>query len=581
MIRCKQCAKTTDRFATECPSCNATLTYTRLELDDSITEARSAIKKRDYEYAVYIFKSLADLGVTEAEREYAAILEKGAIAPRDTDGAMKYFYSAAKKNDPYSAYRFSKLAARTSDKAAHFWLCYSAILGCREAFPAVAEAYAEMGDNKTANYYYALAADGADVDSIVTMAKRYYNGNGAEKNEGYAKWYMDKLTLPPFHALRLAYKLRAVRAVMPPDPIFADYTPTVRSLMRDAKKYGLNSAYLNLARLLAKDGTADSLYTLGALLADNASGTPEITEALATLESALSLGSADAAKHLGDIYAVGKLVPRDIDKALSYYRISAGAGHGGAYEVMGDMFCEGQIVETNIAYAIALYDMGAREGDANCRMKAEELRARREECFERAASNEKSDPKDAFEFYALSAAMGYIPAHRELARCFENGIGTKKDRRAAFFWYKLSTEVGDTDSYYNLARCYAYGIGTPFDFDKAIETFTLSKRYGNRYADGELIRLFENKKRNMIRSLFSQAVRLIYQKKFTEAIPLLETCVQVEYAEAFYVLGCMHEFGLGTPTSRQRAFEYYNGAFDRGFRDSRQLYKLKILKMAR
>ena len=581
MIRCKQCSKTNDRFATSCPDCGAQYSFTRLELEDSLDEARSALKKRDYEYGVNIFRSLADLGITEAEREYASMLEKGTVTPRDTDGAMKYFYAAAKKNDPHSAYRFSRLAARTSDKAAIFWLCYSAILGCREAFPAVAEAYSDMGDEAAAGYYYALAADGADTDSIVTMAKRYYGGIGVEKNDSYAKWYMDKLTLPPFHALGLAYKLRSVRSMMPPEPVFEEYTATVRALMRDAKKYGLTSAYLNLARMLAKDGTADSLYTLGALLCENASDQAEATEGILTLEAALGVGSADAAKHLGDIYAVGKLVGRDIDKALSYYKISAGAGHGGAYEVMGDMFCEGQTVETNIAYAIDLYDMGAREGDTNCRRKAEELRTKREECYERAKESERVDPKNAFEFYALSTAMGYLPAHRELARCFENGVGTKKDRRMAFTWYKIAAEAGDNDTYFDLGRCYAYGLGTPFNFEAAIETLTLAKRYGHRSADAEITRLYENKKRYMLRSLFSKAVRLIYLKKFAEAIELLDVCCQIGYAEADYVLGCMHEFGLGTPTSRSRAFECYNCAFDKGFRDPRQLYKLKILKMAR
>lgn len=581
MIRCKQCGENADRFAGSCAACGAEYSFTRLELEDSLDEARAAIKKRDYEYAVTIYSTLADKGVTEAEREYGAILEKGSIVPRDIDLAMKYFHAAAKKNDPYSAYRFSKLAARTSDKASAFWLCYSAILGAREAFPAVAEAYSEMGDEEAAGYYYALAADGADVDSIVTMAKRYYNGVGTEKNEAYAKWYMDKLTLPPFHALRLAYKLRGVKAEMPPEPTFPGYTALLRSLMRDAKKYELHSAHLHLARMLAKDGTPDSLFTLGQLLAENANDGSDIEEAVRTLEAALRAGSAEASKYLGDLYAAGKVIPRDIDKALSYYEISAGAGHGGAYEVMGDMFREGRIVETNIAYAIDLYDRGAREGDANCRRKSEELRDKREECFARARSCEKEAPDTAFEFYGLSTAMGYLPAHRELARCFENGIGTKKNRRMAFMWYKLAVDHGDNDALFDLGRCYAYGIGVPFNFEKAIEILTRSKRYGSRAAETELIRLFENKKRSMIRSLFSNAVRLIYMKKFEEAKSLLETCCQVGYAEGSYVLGCMHEFGLGTPTSRQRAFEYYNAAFDLGFRDPRQIYKLKILKMAR
>lgn len=581
MIKCKMCGHTPDRFESVCPKCNNKYEFTRLEIEDSIEEAKRAMRGKEYEYAVKIYKTLADAGITEAEREYAAILEKGSLVPRDLDGAMSYFYNAAKKNDAYSAYRYSRLAARTSDKASEFWIAYSALLGCREAFPVAADSYSNMGDEETASYYYALAADANDTDSIVTMAKRYYNGTGTEQSEEYAKWYMDKLMLPPFHALKLAYKLRGVKPKLPPEPVFKGHTRIVRMLIRDAKKYKLDTAELYLAELLAKTGDPDALYTLGTLYAEGVGGKISAEDAVATLEKALAKGSADAAKYLGDLYVCGKIVPRSIDRALHYYRRSAGNGNGSAYEVMGDMFREGRMVETNIAYAIDLYDLGAREGDAGCRKKSTELHEERERYFAAARAAENTSPGDAFENYALSASMGYLPAHRELARLFENGIGTKRDRRSAFVWYKLAVEMGDTDAWYDLGRCYAHGIGTAFDFELAADALVQAKRYGSRAADAELTRIFENKKRGMVRSLFSTAVRLIHKKKFAEAIPLLETCSQLDYPDGNYVLGCMYEFGLGVETSRTSAFEYYNRAFDAGFRDSRQIYKLKILKMAR
>lgn len=581
MIKCKKCGHTADKFVAICPECKENITLTRLELSDSLEEARGAMRKKEYEYAIEIYKALADMGVTEAEREYAAILERGTLVPRDLDGAMRYFFEAAKKNDGYSAYRYSRLAARTSDRASEFWIAYAALLGCREAFPSAAESYSNMGDEETAGYYYALAADAHDTDSIVTMAKRYYNGVGTERNEAYAKWYMDKLTLPPFHALKLAYKLRSVKAQLPPEPVFTAHTRIVRTLMRDAKKYKLHTAELHLAELLAKSGDPDALYTLGALYADRVGDGIAPEQAIETLEAALAGGNSEAAKLLGDIYVCGRIVPRSIERALFYYRRSAGGGNGSAYEVMGDIFREGRMVEPNVAYAIDLYDLGAREGDANCRRKSTELHEERERYYEMARATERSSPADAFENYALSTSMGYLPAHRELARCFEMGIGTKKDRRAAFTWYKIAVEAGDTDSYFDLGKCYAYGLGTPFNFDLAISALMQAKRFGNRYADEEITRLYENKKRGMIRSLFSTAIRLIYQKKFPEAANLLATCAEVGYPEGNYVLGCMYEFGLGLETSRTRAFEHYNRAFDAGFRDPRQLYKLKILKMAR
>lgn len=581
MIKCKECGKVASKFETRCPDCKAEYKFSRLEIEDSLDEARSAIKKREYEYALSIYKALADMGVTDAEREYALLLERGSIIPRDLDGAMKYFFEAAKKNDPLSAFKYSRLAARTSDKASEFWLTYAALLGCKEAFSPAAEHYSDIGDEETAGFYYSLAAHGDDTDAIVTMAKRYYNGIGTERSEEYAKWYMDKLTLPPLHALKLAYRLRSVMAKIPPEPTFTSRTRILRSLIRDAKKYSLDSAHIFMAELLAKSGGADALYSLGVLYAEGVGGRVRINDAITCLERAIDAGSKEAAKYLGDMFAQGKLVERDINRSLEYYQRSAGMGEGSAYEILGDMFAAGTNVDINIAYAIDLYDLGSREGDQACRTKAARLRDQREEFYQRAKSSESSDPGTAFECYAASAAMGYLPAHRDVARCFELGIGTKKNRKKAYLWYNLAVECGDTDSLYDLGRCFARGIGTAFDFDRAVEILTRARRYGSSAAEGEILRLFGNKKRSMVRSIFSNAIRLIYNKKFEPAFELLSGAAECGDAEAYYVLGCMHEFGLGVPTSRARAFECYNTAFDMNFRDPRQIYKLKILKMAR
>lgn len=581
MLKCKICGHTSNKFEPSCPQCKSSYTLTRIEIEDCLDEARSSMKRRDYEYSLLIYKTLADMGITQAEREYAGILERGAVVTRDLDGAMNYFFAAAKKNDPVSAYRYSKLAARTSDKASDFWLAYSALLGCAEAYIPAAEHYSDMGDEETAGYYFALAAHGDDTEAIVTMARRYYNGIGTDKNDAYAKWYMDKLTLPPLQALKLAYKLRSIRAEVAPEPEFTSRTRVLRSLIRDANKYSLHTAHLYMAELLAKSGTADALYSLAMLYADGVGGEVRIDDAVKLFEISMDKGSAEAAKHLGDMFASGKQVPRDVNRALKYYRRSAGLGEGGAYEIMGDMFAEGRMVDTNIAYAIELYEHGATEGDANCRSKALKLREEREELYRRAKTEEKLNADDAFELYGTSAAMGYLPAHKEVARLFELGIGTEKNRKMAFLWYGLAVQHGDTDALYDLGRCYSRGIGTHFDFDKAVEILTKAKRYGSKSAEEELERLLLNKKRSMVRSLFSSGVRLIYKRRFEDAFELISACASLGYAEGAYVLGCMYEFGIGTPTNRQNAFDSYNSAFAKGFRDTRQTYKLKILKMAR
>ena len=581
MIRCKKCGHTASRFKAVCPVCNEKHKLTGMEIEELLGEARSSMKKREFEYSLGLYKTLADMGIAQAEREYASILERGGVLPKNPDLAMRYFGSAAKKRDPYSAYRYSRLAARSSDRASAFWLAYAAVLGCLEAYLPAAEFYSDLGDEETAGYYYSLAAHGDDTDAIVIMAKRYYSGQGAEKNESYAKWYMDKLTLPPIHALRLAYKLRSAKAQIPPEPHFTSRSRILRGLIRDAARYSLPEVQLHLGELLSSDGTADALYTLGCMYIENVGCEGRTKDGIRLLESASELGSAEAAKYLGNIYAGGKIVVRDIDRALSYYKTSGGLGEGGAYEIMGDMFAEGIMVDQNPAYAHELYELGAKEGHEGCKTKAATIRQRREELFKASRAEIKDNPEKAAALCAESCFMGYLPAHRELARMFEVGIGLKKNRKMAFTWYSMAVEKGDTDAWVDLGRCYAYGIGTTFDFDRAINALNMARRYGSAEGERELFRLLNNKKRSMTRSLLSMGVRLVYQKKFAQATEILTTAAELECREAYYVLGCLCEFGLGVPTSRQRAFEHYNKAFDMGFRDPKQAYKLKILKMGR
>ena len=581
MITCKKCGSEYEYRGSPCPTCGSEHTLTPRETRELLDEAYTAVKRRELTVATESFHLLADIGVTEAEREWAAMLERGALIPRDLDGAMKYFYRAAVKNDPYSAYRYSRLAARTSDKSSRFWLSYAAILGAKEAFPSVAEQYSDLGDEETASYYYALAAECDETDAIVTMAKRYYSGTGVPRSEEHAKWYMDRLTLPPFHALKLAYKLRGVKGKEPQRPAFSNRDAIMRALARDARRYGLHTAEFCITKMRAESADADALFVLGTLLYEGVGCEKNVSEAIACLDRAVIAGSPEAAKYLGDAFVKGIEVERDIDKAISYYKRATSLGQTDAYEAMGDIFYEGELVERDVAYAIELYERGAREGEANSRRKAAELSEKRESYFRIGRERDALDPETSFKCFAISATMGYLPAYRELAARLEIGKGAAKDRRSAFYWYEAAVKGGDLDALYDLGRCYAHGIGTAFSFDSAVDLLAKAKRYGSRPAEAELKRLYENKKRAMSRSLFSAGMRLLYQKKFSEAKELFEACSALDDPKAIYTLGCLCEFGLGTATDRDRAFELYDRAFDLKFRDPRQEYKLKILRMIR
>ena len=582
MIKCKNCGGLCDyKGESHCPNCHIEYTVTSLEASDMMKEARAALKSRNYEITKENLHFLANRGVLDAEREYAAILEKGKIVPKDVDLASKYYLSAARKNDGYSAYKYSRLLAKSDEKVSKFWLAFAAMIGTSESFPKAAEMYRHDGDEDSATYYYAMAAACDDTHATVTMAKRYYNGIGVEPNEGFAKWFMDRLTFPPIYAIRLKLALRQVESHEPPSPVFSNRNAIIRRLLREAERLGFHEARRKLYRILAENSDPVALYSLGVLLAEGIGGDVESDEAVTVLEQAIVAGSCDAAKYLGDMFVTGKVVEQDIQRALDYYKHATSLGFSSAYEAMGDIFREGELVPCNIAYAIELYKTGGNHGDENCRAKAMELLEQREALYNIAVNEQESNPTEAFDALSLSAAMGYLPSHRELARFYENGIGTKKNRQAAFFWYGFAVKKGDTDAIYDLGRCFARGIGTAFNFEVAMDLLTKAMRYGSTDARAELDRLMKNKTNALSRQLFSKAMRLIYQQKYKDARAILEVCNQCGNAQGSYTLGCMYEFGLGGFTDREAARALYETAYVGKFRDPKNEYKLKILRMTR
>ncbi|MBR2344027.1 MAG: sel1 repeat family protein [Clostridia bacterium] len=578
MIRCTSCGHVSEYTGVICPKCKEKYALGAEELADIEREVARAFDAKEFEIAAEGYRILADFGNLRAMREYGRILERGEIATRDLDLAMHYFGLAAEQCDPYSCFRYSRLVGRENREAAFFWLRFSAVIGCLEAYPVLAEELIRRGEDEAANYYLALAAAADDTDSIVTLAKRYAEGLGTPPSSAFAKWYLDKFVLPPINALRLAYQLRQVKAAEPPAPRHPSYSAMLHSLAHDARELGLHSAFCRIAELLSNEGDMSMRTALAVCYAEGLGVKADAAEAIDLLESAAVHGCAEAYRRLGDIYIAGKIVPRSPERALNHYRSAAEGGQNSAYEIMGDVYLKGELVERDIPEAIRLFDLAAREGVTTAREKAEGLRARREEL---ALMAETASPEDAFRYLCISAGMGHIPAYRELGLCFLRGLGTEADRRRAYSWFLRAVEAGDTSALYPLGLCYSRGIGTAFDFDRAREVLVRAGKYGYTEAREELVRLLENKKRHIAASLYSRAMRLIYQKKFTEAKDTLELCDRLDHGKGIYTLGCMFEFGLGIPTERERAFALYDRAFSLRFRDPRAVYKLAVLKMSR
>ena len=87
--------------------------------------------------------------------------------------------------------------------------------------------------------------------------------------------------------------------------------------------------------------------------------------------------------------------------------------------------------------------------------------------------------------------------------------------------------------------------------------------------------------------IYSTSMRLIYMKKFDEAVDLLSSFESLAYPKALYTLGCLYEFGRGVERSdKVAANKYYDLAAIGNptygsFTDDGSQYKIKILKLLR
>ena len=582
MIKCKKCGRLNLDYTTSCEKCSSPMELTQAEVDELLLELEDRLTMNDFTRVVDIHRLLAECGVMEGERGLALILEKGVLVPRDLDGAIKYYYSAAKKGDPFSAYKYSKLVVG-NDALSDFRLAYAALMDCREAYGDAFALYSRYKERETAAYYcYTLAEDG-DLDAIIEMARRHLYGDGVTQNELMAKWYYDRLERTPMYATKIYRRLQAVEGegVRPEKPLFTERNKMIKKLIAGAKKLGYNKVLLILSELYAKGETKDAKVFLANLHIEGIEFERNVEKGISILEDAMNSGSAVGAKLLGDLYREGVHVDKNDRKAIYYYNRAAALGGQDLWEFLGDVFHGNELAEPNYTTAYKMYEAGALAGDYACQSKLKMMNEERERNYIEATRLEKTNPEEAFPLFKLSVDAGYLPAHARIGWYYERGIGTPVNRKAAFNHYKAAYEVGDKRAIESLGRCYARGIGTAFNFKAASDLLTAAREMGSHSADRELYRIYENKKKHMIRGLYSTAMRLYYNKKYDLSRSMLELCMQLGLGDATYAIGCLYEFGITTAPDRKIALRFYKKAYEQGYSDPRQYHKQNMLSISK
>ena len=287
---------------------------------------------------------------------------------------------------------------------------------------------------------------------------------------------------------------------------------------------------------------------------------------------------------LGEFYRYGKCgIPKNEEEAMRLYAKAAELSSGDAYLTLAEMYLTDEPGKKNIPLAIRLLEEGARCGNDECFRRASMLKDEREEAYQRGVKRFQGDPEGAMRDFATAVNMGCLKAQVKLADCYLKGALTRgiPDKKTAFRWYKNAYELGVEEAITPLAFCYSRGVGVAFNHRQAIALLKKGIALGDVRCKKEHDRLCQNRLKKSIRSLNSQASRLLYQHKHEEAFRLLLALAKMGEAEAVYFLGACYEFGIGTPVDRSLAYETYRKASDLGFTDDRSARKATFLKIVK
>ena len=580
MIVCKKCGNEALVATESCQSCGATISFSEREISEIKEKLDAAKRGKEYEAALEYSKMLAWAGHTESEREYARMLETGNLVERNYDEAMRFYHRAAKKYDAFSAYRYSRLVSRANDKKSELWLLFSALLGCPDAYPDAAKLLSKECFEGDANHFYALSAKHDDVDSIVEMANRYCKGIGVAVSLPHAKWYMEKLGIPPLYALKLAYKLKGVKSEEPKSEIY-DKEPLLKRLLSVALQLDVKEIYFKLTEMLSELENVEAMTVLGTLLVDGFGCEADVEDAITVFTRAAVLGSADAYLCLAKIFLSEEYSENSPELAIRYLEGASKLGSAEALFMLGEIYEAGVICERDFKKAEACFKEACALGMKEADERLEKIVSTRNKFFRDGNENRKTAPEKAFKAYAIATAMGHKEAPLKLADAYLKGEGTEQDGYSAFYWYSEAVKLGDDNALYPLGLCYAYGIGVNRNFKLAKETLLKAARLGSEGAKRALKALHEAKLKKIAKRFYSRAMRQMYRKKLDAAKISLECAGELGAVKAYYVLACIYEFCATEVSERQRAKEYYKLALDSGFVDKDSKYKKLVLRLVR
>ena len=199
---------------------------------------------------------------------------------------------------------------------------------------------------------------------------------------------------------------------------------------------------------------------------------PDGKKMIDALEKAAEKGDLDAISRMGYCYEFGINVEADSKKALACNERAAKAGLPSAMLKYGDMIAAGEVDGKGSDDALVWYWKSADEDcpEALYRLGTMSLNG----------IGMDKDPELAASLFSRGAQFEHPKSQYELGRLFLLNDGPiAKDERAAFFWFNHAASKGDAASQRQLAECYEHGIGCEADEEKAMLLYREAARNGD------------------------------------------------------------------------------------------------------
>src|SRR5574344_69566 len=159
----------------------------------------------------------------------------------------------------------------------------------------------------------------------------------------------------------------------------------------------------------------------------------------------------------------------------------------------------------------------------------------------------RARPMETLEQLISKAETGDVRSCFELGQRFAVGNGTDADESEAFGWYYMAAKKGYGPAQFVIGTCYANGIVVEANEEEAAMWYFRASIMGDLDAYRALLDYYATHDTPEDGAVFE------YFGKRSESEP-----------EAMFILGKLHELGVGTPFAPQKAYECYNAAYEMG-----------------